>query len=87
MAYKLGETDNGKVIEAYMQETRGLYRIRFNSGGELPKELEGEFTNVGEAQKEVNVYLSNKEAEKQRAEKAKRVRQNSASPKAKTKAA
>jgi hypothetical protein len=56
--YFLGETPNGKVIEAYMQEERALYRIRFTSGGELPVLLSGEYTQVGAAQKDVDFYLS-----------------------------
>lgn len=57
MAYVLGETSGGKVIEAYMQTERCLYKIRFNSGGEIPAVLSGEYTNVGEAQKDVTAYL------------------------------
>ena len=56
-AYTLGTTSGGKVIEAKMQSNRCLYRIQFQSGGQLPRELEGEFTNVGEAQQVVDFYL------------------------------
>ena len=56
--YVLGETPGGKVLEAYMPEDRALYKIRFNSGGELPAILSGEYTQVGAAQKDADFYLS-----------------------------
>jgi len=64
MAYQLGTSDNGKIIEAYMQPKRSLYRIRFVGGGSIPKVLAGEYTNVGAAQKDVDVYLETKRLQK-----------------------
>lgn len=64
MAYRLGTTAAGKEIEAYMQGNRCLYKIRFTSGGQLPDNLTGEYTSVGEAQKDVDVYLKELETKK-----------------------
>lgn len=57
MSYSLGKTVNGKEIEAYMPDDRALYRIRFTSGGQIPVKLSGEYTSVGEAIRDVNIYL------------------------------
>jgi hypothetical protein len=58
------ETPNGKVIEVYMPERSGNgYRIRFKSGGQLPKKLQGIFLSKNSATQAVQVYLDSPEVQ------------------------
>lgn len=41
-----------------------LVRIRYDGGGELPKELTGEFTSVKEAERNIAVYLNKRDGAK-----------------------
>lgn len=63
MATFLGTTKSGKTLEAYMQENRGLYKMRLVPGGSLPEMLSGEFTSVGECMLKAKVWLAKKEQE------------------------
>lgn len=61
------ETKAGKVIEVYMPERQGHgYLVRFKSGGQLPKKLQGLFLTKGEATKAVNAYLASPDAQKKK---------------------
>lgn len=54
---KLGETEKGKTIQ--MSRTNlGFWELQFKEGGELPKELQGMFTDYYEASNAVNIYLA-----------------------------
>ncbi len=55
---KTWETPKGKEIKLYY-EGRNL-AIQFGSGGELPVELQGVFTNETEAEKAILKYLDTK---------------------------
>ena len=57
------KTLNGKVIEVWLDKDIGFYVIRFKSGGEAPKEFEGNFTSPAEAEKFVKQYLARKQQE------------------------
>lgn len=59
------ETEKGKVIEVYM-EPRGvcMYKIRFKSGGQLPKEFKSNFTSKQRASNAVKAYLARMASEK-----------------------
>lgn len=63
MAHELGTTPSGKVLEAYMQENKCMYRMRFTSGGEIPEMLQGDFTSVGECKLKADVWLALKSEE------------------------
>lgn len=59
---RMAKTPNGKEV-IYKRNPRGNFVIMFTSGGELPQELQGEFTNSTNAEKAINVYLSKKQSE------------------------
>lgn len=52
----LGKTAGGKTVEWYRQGRIG--RIRFQEGGQLPKKLNGGFTDAGTAEKAFKSYLA-----------------------------
>lgn len=61
-------TPNGKEIEI-KRDSRGLFVIAFTSGGELPEELQGSFTDTAKANRAISVYLSKKIATTAKVEK------------------
>lgn len=50
-------TSGGKEIRVHKTET-GKFYIKFHPGGELPKELRGEFTQEDLARQAVRLYLA-----------------------------
>ena len=50
-------TPNGKEIEILRDKSTAQYKIQFTTGGELPLELSGIFTNQTYAQTAVNFYF------------------------------
>jgi hypothetical protein len=58
------ETPNGKEIEIYRCPTSAQYRVKFTSGGELPVELSGLYTDSIIAQTDVLRYIEEKESKK-----------------------
>ena len=50
-------THNGKEIQIVRNGTTSAFKIQFGSGGELPQDLEGMFTNERSAVSAINVYL------------------------------
>lgn len=60
-------TPNGKQLRVYHVSNTALYKVAFESGGELPEELDGMFTDVPRAQDAAQRYLKRKwdEAEKE----------------------
>ena len=57
---KENKTPKGKQIEVYSDGRFGMYKIKFTSGGELPKSLDGLFSTTVLAQNAIDVYLSQK---------------------------
>lgn len=58
----LGTTSNGKEIYAVAVNNRSLLKLQYGSGGVLPAELDGAFSNMTDATSAVKKYLSKKEA-------------------------
>lgn len=58
MSYTAGKTKKGKEIKVVFSDNGVLYKVQFASGGELPKELQGEFTSSREAEKAIQRYLA-----------------------------
>lgn len=58
------ETPNGKEIEIYRCPVSAQYRIKFTSGGELPEQLSGLYTDSIIAQTDVLRYIEEKESKK-----------------------
>lgn len=52
------KTDGGKVLAVYKVQGTSLYNIGFTSGGQVPKELLGSWTDPVMAQNAIKVYLS-----------------------------
>lgn len=68
----LGVTKGGKAIAVQNIGNRNILRLYFVGGGELPKELEGAFSDRTSAMKVVGKYLANEPApKKQRKPRAK----------------
>jgi hypothetical protein len=61
-------TPNGKEIEVYRCPQSAQWKIKFTSGGELPEELSGIFTNGTFAETAINKYLEKQETKKTKAE-------------------
>ena len=61
-------TPNGKEIQIQRDPRSAQYFIQFGSGGELPEELSGIFTNELFAQTAINKYLEKQETKKSKAE-------------------
>jgi hypothetical protein len=61
-------TPNGKNIEIQRDKSTAQYKIQFTTGGELPLELSGIFTNETYAQTAVNQYLDKQETKKVKSE-------------------
>lgn len=59
---------SGKKLGIYKVANTALYTIAFTSGGELPAELSGAYTDAYQAQRAIERYLNRKEMEE--AEKA-----------------
>ena len=59
-------TPNGKQLGIYHVKNTALYKVAFQSGGELPKELEGMWTDTSRAHDAAQKYLKKRwdEAEK-----------------------
>lgn len=62
-------TSNDKKIKVYRIKNSGLFCINFAEGGTLPSALQGMFTNPKEAQKRIENYLANHQADKRYAKK------------------
>lgn len=60
----IAETPEGKEIGYCFKPGTSLYQIAFASGGQLPKELEGVFSNLHAVQGKVAAYLASKEKPK-----------------------
>lgn len=58
----MAKTPNGKEV-AYRRKLNGNFEIYFTSGGELPQELQGEFTNYANVERAINVYLVKKQSD------------------------
>ena len=61
-------TPNGKEIQIFRDKVSAQYKIQFSSGGELPEELTGIFTNELFAETAINKYLEKQETKKVKAE-------------------
>lgn len=61
-------TPNGKEIQIYRDKVSAQYMIQFGSGGELPEELTGIFTNELFAETAINKYLEKQETKKAKQE-------------------
>ena len=53
-------TARGKELRLRLIPNTTLYEIYFYPGGEVPKELQGGFTSVDRANKEIEIYLAKK---------------------------
>lgn len=51
-------TEKGKEITTYPEGRN--YRIKFTSGGELPEQLSGIFTDQRKVEEAINIYLGKK---------------------------
>ena len=56
----LAETGRGKKVDLHYDPKKHLYTIKFNPGGELPKELMGHWTNKKFAKLAVDAYINKK---------------------------
>jgi len=54
------KTDAGKILAVYKIGGTSLYNIGFTSGGQVPKELLGAWTDPVMAHRAIKVYLHNK---------------------------
>jgi hypothetical protein len=54
---EVGRTPYGKVLQRVPVYGSNLHRVEFTSGGLLPKELRGSFTDTNALQKTVDKYL------------------------------
>lgn len=54
---------SGKKIAIHKVANSALYRVAFTSGGELPPELSGMWTDAYQAQKAITAYITKKERE------------------------
>ena len=61
-------TPNGKEIQIQRDPRSAQYFIQFDSGGELPEELTGIFTNELFAETAINKYLEKQETKKAKAD-------------------
>jgi hypothetical protein len=61
-------TPNGKELQILRDKSTAQYKIQFTTGGELPLELTGIFTNETYAQTAVNQYLDKQETKKVKSE-------------------
>ena len=55
---------SGKELGVFKVANSSLYCIKFTSGGQLPAELDGKWTDAYQAQKTITAYLAKKEVEK-----------------------
>ena len=58
-------TEAGKVLAVYKVGNSSLYKVAFTSGGQLPAELDGMWTNPVMAQKSIKAYLAKRKNEKE----------------------
>lgn len=65
---KTFQTPNGKEVQIYRDTVSAQYKIQFGSGGELPEELTGIFTNELFAETAINKYLEKQETKKAKQE-------------------
>ena len=61
-------TPNGKEIQVVRDKQTAQYKIQFGSGGELPEELTGIFTNELFAETAINQYLEKQQTKKAKAD-------------------
>lgn len=59
---KAAVTPKGKEV-SYRRNPRGNFEVYFTSGGELPQELQGEFTNQLIVEAAINVFINKKQLE------------------------
>lgn len=55
------KTPAGKEISTFVAPNTAFYRVKFNSGGELPESLSGMFTSEKLADFAITCYLAEKE--------------------------
>ena len=58
----LFKTPNGKHLKIVKITGSALFGVRFEEGGELPKELTGMWTDAGRAYEAIKLYLDKREA-------------------------
>jgi hypothetical protein len=51
------EVQNGKDLKVLSSEGSSLFRIGFDGGGVVPKELDGLYTSTDVAEKAIRAYL------------------------------
>ena len=51
-------TEGGKEVKAVHDEVGSLWHIEFGSGGQLPKELSGSYTDEKSARQAIKIYLA-----------------------------
>ena len=56
------ETQGGKEIKAVKNEWGNFWNVQFTSGGQLPSELVGDFTDQHKAELAIQIYLGKQEA-------------------------
>lgn len=56
----IATTEKGKEIYAKVLPNSTLMAVEFNSGGELPSELQTSFVNYSQARAAVELYLASK---------------------------
>ena len=54
---------NKRELEAYYQAPAG-YKIRWNKGGALPKQLSGAYTSLPMAKRDIEFYMATKTTSK-----------------------
>jgi hypothetical protein len=64
---KVAVTPKGKEV-AYRRKTNGMFEIYFTTGGELPLELQGEFSDSTRCTNAITIYMSKKNPEVTKAE-------------------
>lgn len=57
---KLYTTPAGKEIQCIIDPKTAHVKIQFTTGGELPASLQGLFTSIREAEKEIYRYIATK---------------------------
>ena len=57
-AVVVGKTLKGKEVSYRVPDNEALYEIAFVGGGQLPKELQGRWTDPRQIENAIKVYLS-----------------------------
>jgi hypothetical protein len=56
----IGTTPAGKELYVAVAKGTSLYKLEFASGGELPSDLQGNYTSISEAEMRGRSYLASK---------------------------